>query len=130
MVKAFTPETASILSGAAGYITKLARVKELDVKVDMPRPKMSAVTVTADAEVYIPLEGVVDLEAELQRLTKEIAKTEKELKPFEAKMANEGFVAKAPPEVLEKTRGIIAELTSKKEKLAESMKRLEGLKEQ
>ncbi len=43
-------------------------------------------------------------------------------------MANEGFVKKAPPEVLEKTKGIIAELTQKKEKLGESYRRLEELR--
>jgi valyl-tRNA synthetase len=129
-IRAFDGSTAAFLSGHAGYVSRLARVKDIEVKVDMSRPKMSAVSVTPGAEVYVPLEGVVDIDAELQRLTKEIAKADKEIKPFEGKLANEGFVAKAPPEVLEKTRGIVAELTAKKEKLTESMKRLEGFRAQ
>ncbi|HLB25570.1 MAG TPA: valine--tRNA ligase, partial [Nitrospirota bacterium] len=116
------------ISAHANYAVKLARLGRLTVKEGMEKPKKSAVAVTPEAEVYIPLEGVVDIDSELVRLKKEIEKADKELKPFEAKMANENFVSKAPAEVLEKTRGIIAELSAKKEKLSESLGRLEGMR--
>ncbi len=101
----------------------------IDYEIDKPKLSISQISAGGDlAEVILLLEGVIDIDAETARLKKEIEKTDKELKPFEAKMVNEGFVKKAPPEVLEKTKGIIAELTQKKEKLAESLKRLEELK--
>ncbi|MBI5695756.1 MAG: valine--tRNA ligase [Nitrospirae bacterium] len=129
VVKAASPEVKAFLDAQGNYITKLSRLKEMTVETEVTRPKASAVAVTPAAEIYIPLTGVVDIEAEVARLKKEIDKADKEIKPFEAKLANEGFVKKAPPEVLEKTRGIIEELTQKKEKLAEGLKRIEGFKE-
>ncbi|MBI5189673.1 MAG: valine--tRNA ligase [Nitrospirae bacterium] len=129
VVKASSPEVKAFLDAQGNYITKLSRLSGMTVETEVERPKASAVAVTPAAEIYIPLTGVVDIEAEVARLKKEIDKADKEIKPFEAKLANEGFVKKAPPEVLEKTRGIIEELTQKKEKLAEGLKRIEGFKE-
>jgi len=128
-VRVTSAATKEFLDVNAGYLVRLARLKEFEAAPDMPRPKMSAVAVTPEAEVYVPLEGILDIDVELARLRKEIDKVDKELKPFEAKMANEGFVKKAPPEVLDKTRGIIEELSSKKAKLEEGLKRLEAFKE-
>jgi valyl-tRNA synthetase len=116
------------LQSHADYLIKLSRLHDVKISASADKPKMSAVAVTLDAEIYILLTGVVDVEAETSRLKKEIEKTDKERKPFETKMANEGFISKAPVEVLEKTKGIIEELARKKEKLAESLKRLEELK--
>jgi len=129
VIKALKPGMKEFLDAHGNYIVKLSRLKEMSVEAEIQRPRKSAVAVTPDAEVYIPLEGVVDVDAELARLRKEIDKADKEIKPFESKMANENFVKKAPPEVLEKTRGIIEELTQKKQKLEEGLKRLEGFKE-
>jgi len=54
--------------------------------------------------VYIPLEGLIDLDAEKDRLTKEIGKLEGAVKGVQAKLANEKFVNKAPAEVVAKER--------------------------
>ncbi len=128
VVRPLSTLAQDFLQSHADYLIKLSRLHDVKISASADKPKMSAVAVTTDAEIYILLSGVVDIEAETARLKKEIEKTDKELKPFEAKMANEGFVKKAPPEVLEKTKGIIAELTQKKEKLGESYRRLEGLR--
>ena len=128
VVRPLSPLAQEFLQSHADYLKKLSRLHDVKISASADKPKMSAVAVTTDAEIYILLSGVVDIEAETARLKKEIEKTDKELKPFEAKMANEGFVKKAPPEVLEKTKGIIAELTQKKEKLGESYRRLEELR--
>ncbi len=128
VVRPLSPLAQEFLQSHADYLKKLSRLHDVKISASADKPKMSAVAVTTDAEIYILLSGVVDIEAETARLKKEIEKTDKELKPFEAKMSNEGFVKKAPPEVLEKTKGIIAELTQKKDKLGESYRRLEELR--
>jgi valyl-tRNA synthetase len=128
VVRPLSSLAQDFLQSHADYLMKLSRLHDVKISASADKPKMSAVAVTPDAEIYILLSGVVNIEAETARLKKEIEKTDKELKPFEAKMANEGFVKKAPPEVLEKTKSIIAELTQKKEKLAESYRRLEELR--
>ncbi|MGC2424103.1 MAG: valine--tRNA ligase [Nitrospirota bacterium] len=128
VVRPLSPLAQDFLQSHADYLVKLSRLHDVKISDSADKPKMSAVAVTPDAEIYILLSGVVDIEAETARLRKEIDKAEKELKPFEAKIANEGFISKAPAEVLEKTKGIIDELARKKEKLAESLKRLEELR--
>ncbi len=70
--------------------------------------------------IYLPLTGLIDVQAEIQRVQGEIAKTRGFLKGIEAKLSNEGFVAKAPPQVVEQQRAKRAELT-------ETLARLERL---
>jgi valyl-tRNA synthetase len=61
-------------------------------------------------EILIPLEGLIDKEAELTRLDKEIIKLEKVIKQSSGKLNNENYVAKAPAEVVQKEREKLAEL--------------------
>jgi len=126
-VRINTPSQADLIKEHSDYVTKLARIGEFSASTDAARPPKSAVAVTPDVEVYVPLEGLVDLEAETDRLKKEIAKAEKELIPVQKKLSNESFTAKAPPDVVEKTKGILEELTQKKAKLEEGLKRLNEL---
>ena len=64
-------------------------------------------------EVYIPLAGLVDLDKEIARLEKETGAVSKELERVRGKLANESFLAKAPPEVIDKERDKEAELDQK-----------------
>jgi valyl-tRNA synthetase len=62
--------------------------------------------------VYVPLEGLVDFAAERARVTRELERAQEELGRLTKKLANEGYLAKAAPEVIEKDRGKAAELGS------------------
>jgi len=66
----------------------------------------------------LPLEGLVDVAQERARLEKEQAKVAQDLQKLQGLLANAGFVAKAPPEVLAENRARVAELTEQSEKLA------------
>ena len=70
--------------------------------------------------IYLPLAGLIDVSAEVARIKGELAKTRGFLKGIEAKLGNEGFVAKAPPAVVEQQRAKRIELT-------ETIARLERL---
>lgn len=73
-----------------------------------------AVTVvTADAKIYIPLSELVDKDAELARLNKELEQVKKRLAQSEGKLNNAGFVAKAPEAVIEKVKGQAAKEESR-----------------
>jgi len=61
-------------------------------------------------EIYIPLEGLVDFDAEKARLTKERAKLAADLDKFQRKLSNPGFLAKASAEIVDKDRAKAAEL--------------------
>ncbi|WP_020675606.1 valine--tRNA ligase [Geopsychrobacter electrodiphilus] len=107
-------QTAEAIIEGERYICSLARVESLIVGVGIERPAESATQVAGDVEVLIPLAGLIDLAEEKERLEKEIAKVQKDVDFFFAKLSNEKFIANAPPQVLEKDR---AKLLSTQEKL-------------
>ncbi|QHI95563.1 valine--tRNA ligase [Aristophania vespae] len=81
-------------------------------------PKSSAQIVLDEATIIIPLEGLIDLDAERARLTKEISRLEGEIDKVERKLSNENFVARAKPEVVQENRDRLeifqAEITKQK----------------
>jgi valyl-tRNA synthetase len=87
------------------YIEKLANITQITFirdKKDVPEETMSAVV--DGAEVYIPLDELMDYGAELDRLTKEKKRLEGEVKRAAGKLNNEGFVSKAPAKVVEEEK--------------------------
>jgi valyl-tRNA synthetase len=88
-------------------------------------PKASAQMVLDEATIALPLEGVIDFGAERVRLTKELEKIAKDSAAIDGRLNNPGFVAKAPPEVLEESRELKTTLTVRKAKVDEALKRLE-----
>jgi valyl-tRNA synthetase len=86
------------------YIKKLAKVEELKAGENISKPKASASSVVKSSEIYVPLEGLIDLDVERQRLQKEITRLEGSLAGIEKKLSNEKFVNGAPAEVVEKER--------------------------
>jgi len=76
------------------------------------------------AEVYVPLEGILDLTQERDRLQKEMAKTSKDIETFSRKLLNKDFIDKAPKAVVAKDTAKLADLKVKHEKLAQSLKML------
>ena len=63
------------------------------------------IVVTADAKIYIPMNELVDKDKELARLNKELEQVKKRLAQSEGKLNKQGFVAKAPADVIEKVQG-------------------------
>ncbi len=80
--------------------------------------------VTEDAKIFLPLAELVDLAAEKKRLEKELADVEKKLMQINAKLSNEGFLAKAPAAVIEEQRANGIKLTEKAKLLKESIDKL------
>ncbi|MBO6576849.1 MAG: valine--tRNA ligase [Rhodothermales bacterium] len=115
---------ATELEANADYFTKLARVSDLTVGVGMDRPKASAAFVVGAHQVYVPLAGMVDLDAERDRLRKEIEQKEKFLAGVTRKLQNEQFVSKAPPAVVEKERQKASDARVEVEKLQATLAEL------
>jgi valyl-tRNA synthetase len=86
------------------YIKKLAKVEDLKVGENITKPNACASAIVKSAEIYVPLEGLIDLDVEKQRLQKEIKRLEGSLAGVEKKLSNEKFVNGAPQEVVEKER--------------------------
>ena len=86
------------------YFAKLAKVSQLHVGVGQKKPKASASVIHGEHEVFIPLAGMIDLEVEKTRLSKEITNKKSFLDSVSRKLQNEKFVQNAPAAVVEKER--------------------------
>ncbi|UZN22696.1 valine--tRNA ligase [bacterium 3DAC] len=106
------------------YIEGLARLESLEGVDTKPHGAYSVVA--RDIVLYLPLEGLLDIEAEKKRLQKKLAQLEKEISRRAKKLANENFVKKAPAEVVEKVKAELEDLSSQKERVLEHLKDLEA----
>ena len=86
------------------YIKKLAKVDEIRIDKTLSKPKASASAVVKETEIYVPLEGLIDLDVERSRLQKEITRLEGAMVGIDKKLSNEKFVNNAAPEVVEKEK--------------------------
>lgn len=115
-------ENLSILQAGAGYLKQLAGIAELELVLTLSeKPAQAAAAVAKGVEIYLPLAGLIDIEKEKERLSKELAKVEADLARVEAKLNNESFVAKAPAAVVEKEKARAAEYREKAEALRERL---------
>jgi len=119
--------TASVLNDYAVYVKALGKVDAFTCGVGSEHPEQAATQVAGDVEVLLPLAGLVNLEEEEKRLTKEIAKSQKDVDMFTKKLSNEKFVANAPAAVLEKDRGKLAAAEEKLSILQESLQKIQAM---
>ncbi|MDH1442017.1 valine--tRNA ligase [Pseudomonas sp. GD03721] len=108
-------------------LSKLAKLESVHVLAAGEEAPMSATTLVGEMEVLVPMAGLIDKDAELARLDKEVARLEGEVKRVGGKLANEGFVAKAPAEVLEKERAKLAEAEQALAKMVEQRGKIAAL---
>ena len=123
-VKPSGPAVAAALESSRAVIGSLARAA-ITVSRDGARPAGSAVATTPSGDVFVRLEGVVDFEAERQRLRKEIERARKEIAFLEGKLGRPEFVARAPVEVVERERERLVEQREIEQKLTTSLAALE-----
>ncbi len=122
--KTSSKAVSEIAESEAVHIKALARVEGITVDADYIPEKTDASAVLHDAEIFMPLKGLIDIEKEKGRLEKEIVKVTSELKKVEAKLSSENFVSKAPEEVIQKEKGKLEEYTDILSKLQESLLKL------
>lgn len=95
-------KTSNIKKEQLSYIKRLAKAEEIIVDAILTKPEASVSSVIKDCEIFIPLEGLIDLEVEKVRLQKEIERVEGTLAGINKKLSNENFVQNAPKEIVEK----------------------------
>lgn len=116
---------ASRLKEYEGYLQRLARVTSLSFISNGARPKLAASAVVEGEELFVPLEGLIDIEVEKARLKKEIDRISDLLNGIRTKLGNENFMAKAPQEVVDKEKEKRAAFESNLEKLQRSYNALQ-----
>jgi valyl-tRNA synthetase len=82
----------------------LARLEKLEVGADVAKPSPAASVVIKDAEIFIPLEGVIDVNAERERLEKELTRLTTQQEKITRKLNNQDFLSRAPEEVVSKEK--------------------------
>lgn len=112
-----TGSDAMLVESQRHYLHELAGVDDLVLDASAAKPPHAAVAVAGGFELFVPLEGLVDFTAERERVLKELGKAEEELTRLTRKLANEGFLAKAAPEVVAKDRARAGDLATQVGKL-------------
>jgi valyl-tRNA synthetase len=121
-------ESSAILQSHRDMLVNLARISDesLVISAHLERkPARALALVIGGIEVYLPLAGMVDLEAEQKRLQAELAKTTAEIARVQALLSNEKFVARAPADVVERERGKIAYYHEQEAKLRARLQTLQ-----
>ncbi|MDY6267799.1 MAG: valine--tRNA ligase [Selenomonadaceae bacterium] len=123
----FTDESlCSVFEAHKGYLVALAAAEPVTLlTAGAGKPENAMAGVVGGVEIYLPLKGLIDVEKETARLTKEMDKLAKEIKKLNGKLSNEGFLKKAPAQVVEGER---TKLAGYEEKMKSLEARLADLK--
>jgi valyl-tRNA synthetase len=113
-----------ILEKYLGYFQRLARVTRITPLAPGRKPAHSAGAVVEGGEVFVPLEGIIDLEAEKGRIRKEIDRVRRMLEGIQSKLGSAGFVDRAPAEVVQKEREKLLHFSETLSKLEKNLSQL------
>ncbi|WP_374702985.1 valine--tRNA ligase [Peribacillus deserti] len=104
ILKAKDENIASILNKNAAYIERFCNPEELMIGTDAVPSEKAMTAVVTGVELILPLQGLINIDEEIQRLNKELDKLNKEVERVQKKLSNQGFVAKAPAKVIEEEK--------------------------
>jgi len=105
-------------------IMRLARLDELEVKKEGKKPSKSKAVILSNIEIYIPLEEMIDVDKEQDRLEKEIKQLESYAKSIDSKLKNKGFANNAPQEVVDQEKIKLEEANQNLKKLKKELAQL------
>ncbi|MEN9535395.1 MAG: hypothetical protein RIR37_668, partial [Verrucomicrobiota bacterium] len=112
------------LSAELNVLALLAGAGGIEIDAAYEAPKGTPAAITAIGEVYMPLEGLIDVEAERARISKEIERVRMEVKKCEGKLGNASFVDRAPAEVVEQEKARLDDWRRKLDQLGEMLSAL------
>ncbi len=113
----------SAFAGSDAFFARLASASEIEI-VDSYADDSAVKIITDSATIHIPLADMVDFEAEKKRLEGELANVENEIKRAESKLANEGFVSRAPAAVVDGEKAKLEKYKEKKESIIAAIAKL------
>lgn len=115
-LKPSTLEVESLLNRLLSQISSLIRAEKLEISYT-PKKETEVAVISDIAQGFVDIEGLVDIQKEVERQRKMLADLEKSIKIAEGKLNNPSFLEKAPQNVVEKERQLYLELTEKKKKV-------------
>ena len=120
---------SSIVETAASYVRRQARVDRMTViDVATQASQGVATAVVSNVEIRIPLKGLIDVEEELTRLRKAIAKVDEDIAFVNRKLNNDKFIGRAPDHIVQKEKDKLSAYTHTKNTLEKSLTELNQLR--
>ena len=117
----------AVVNENESFLASLAKLEAFTLLENKDDAPACATSYVGNLEIMIPMAGLIDVEAELARINKQLEKAEKGLAQVQNKLANEKFVNNAPEAVLAKENAKLAEFTDAKTKLLEQKVKIESL---
>ena len=119
-------EFAPLMQASLPVTAMLARLdaSRVEIAASLPAPDKAATLAVAGVTVYLPLAGLVDLDAERKRMQGELDNIEKQIQRIATNLDNPGFTGKAPANVIEREQLKLAELREKREQVAARLEEL------
>ncbi|OEF98316.1 valine--tRNA ligase [Desulfuribacillus alkaliarsenatis] len=124
LIKPNTDNHKQIFESGKAYLQGLCNTESLDIDLELKTPEKAMTAVTSGAQIYLPLEGLIDKDKEIARLEKERQKLQAEVDRVQGKLNNEKFVAKAPAQVIDQERAKEADYKAKLQKVEERINEL------
>jgi valyl-tRNA synthetase len=126
-LRGVSERVAALAAGEAGSLSRMARITSLSINAaEGPTGIGAHAVLPSGAELFLPLEGVIDLDRERGRLSAEITRLQGQLAGTEAKLGNASFVERAPEEIVQKERERVVSLRGQVEALAGKLETLGG----
>ncbi|MBM7572014.1 valine--tRNA ligase [Aquibacillus albus] len=126
LIQAKDDKVVEQLSENRHYLEKFCNPSTLTIATDVVAPEKAMSAVITGAEIYLPLEGLIDVDKEIERLNNELEKWSKEVNRVQKKLSNEGFVKKAPEKVVEEERQKEKDYLDKRAKVEARIKELQS----
>jgi valyl-tRNA synthetase len=120
-------KTHDLISDNKHFIYELAGVDSVEFTGD-EKPKNCVTQVLSGVELFVPVEGIIDLDSEISRMNREVSKIDVDLKFIEDKLNNKKFIERAPKEIVEKEKNKFKELSDNKSRMLEVLNRLSQIK--
>jgi valyl-tRNA synthetase len=117
----------ALLDKQFAYLSRLAGLESVKVLGTGEAAPESATAIVGELTLLVPMAGLIDPKAEIERLTKRIAKNESDIGKLNAKLGNENFVRNAPPDVVAADRARVAELGAQNDSLKAQLERVRRL---
>ncbi|RIM56415.1 valine--tRNA ligase, partial [Staphylococcus arlettae] len=99
-IQAKNEATRDLLNENRHYLERFCNPSDLEIETQVTIPEKAMTSIVTAEEVVLPLEGLIDMDKEIERLEKELDKWQKELDRVNKKLANENFVNKAPEKII------------------------------
>ena len=126
LVRTADSDMAALLSAKCDVVLQLVGGTALRVGSEIDAPRGSARQVVPGAELYVPLAGVIDVDAERDRLARELEQAQRDLDGVRAKLGRPEFLERAPEAVVEKERAKLQELEHRAERLRDNLAAVSG----